>query len=311
MPFIKIYLIVALSLLFVSNGVSQELEPRAMTNLPIGTNFILGGYGYSNGNLLLDPALTFENLNSNVHSGLAAYVRSINLFGLSAKLDAILPYVLGDWEGNINENYLDQTRNGFGDLRLRISFNFLGSKAMNVSEFKEYKPKQISGLSVQLIMPTGSYNSNDLINVGSNRWAIKSQWGFAQFVDKWVFEAYVGMWLFTKNTDYLMGNELTQKPLYTLKTHLIRELPKMMWASVGVGYGIGGQAQVNGIDRDTEISTLRLSLDYAIPFGKKHSIKFNYATGIRFKKGPDFDAISIAYQFRWNNNVKKLVKHEN
>ena len=133
-------------------GYSQELESRAINNLPVGT---------------------IEDLNSNIHSGLLAYVRSIRFFDLSAKVDVVIPFILGDWEGSINGQEGFRTQNGFGDVRLRFSFNFLGSKAMDISEFQNYKPKNVSGLSVQIIVPTGNYDPGELINVGSNRWAIK------------------------------------------------------------------------------------------------------------------------------------------
>lgn len=279
-----------------------------MTNLPVGTNFLIGGYGYANGNLLLDPALPIEDLNSNIHSGFVAYVRSINLFGLSAKIDAIVPYVIGEWEGDINDLKGYRTQNGFGDLRIRFSFNFLGSKAMSVSNFQNYKPENISGISVQIIAPTGDYNADELINIGSNRWAFKTQWGFAKIFDKWVIESYVGLWLFTNNTNFLNGKELSQKPLYTFKMHFIRELPKKMWLALNMGYGVGGKTELNGIPRDTEISTSRLGLIYALPIAKGHTLKFAYISGIRFNKGPDFDAISISYQYRWNYLNKTINK---
>ena len=283
---------------------AQELEPRAINNLPLGTNFVIAGYNYAQGNLLMDPALPIEDLNSNIHSGLLGYVRSIRFFDLSAKVDMVIPYVLGDWQGSIDDNSGFRTQNGFGDLRLRFSFNFLGSKAMNIAEFKNYKPENVSGISIQIIVPTGSYDPEELINIGSNRWVIKPQWGYARNLDKWIIESYVGIWLFSKNTNFLNGNELSQKPLYTFKVHVIRELPKNMWLALNLGYGIGANTELNGITRDTEISSARLGLIYALPIAQKHTLKFAYNSGIRFKRGPDFDAISLAYQYIWNNKKK-------
>lgn len=285
-------------------GRSQELEPRAINNLPIGTNFVIGAYGFAKGNMLLDPALPIEDLDATIQSGAVAYIRSINFFGLSAKVDAIIPYIMGDWEGIVEDEEGYRKQNGFGDLRLRFSFNFLGSKAMSINDYKNYKPENVSGLSIQFIMPTGDYDPNELINLGSNRWVIKPQWGYAKNYDKWVLEGYVGMWLFTNNKNYLNGNELSQKPLYTFKVHVIRELPKKMWMSINVGYGIGAQAEVNGITRDTEISTARLGLIYALPIAKEHTLKFAYISGVRFKRGPDFDALSVSYQYRWNKKIE-------
>jgi hypothetical protein len=296
--------IVICSLTYVF-GYCQELEPRLINNLPVGTNFAVAAYNYAHGNLLLDPALPIEDLNSNIHAGLLAYVRSVKFFDLSAKVDAVIPYVMGDWQGRIEEQSGFRTQNGFGDLRLRFSVNFVGSKAMTISEFQNYKPKNVSGLSVQIVAPTGKYDPEELINLGSNRWAIKPQWGYARNLEKWIIESYVGMWIFTNNTNFLNGNELSQKPLYTFKVHVIKELPKKMWIAINTGYAIGGRTSLNGTPRDTEISSARFGLIYALPLAKKHTVKLAYNSGIRFKRGPDFDAISLAYQYIWNNKNKK------
>ena len=105
---------------------AQELEPRAINNLPLGTNFAIGGYNFAQGNLLLDPALPIKDLNSNIHSAVLGYVRSISFFNLSAKVDAAIPYVLGDWKGNVDGNSGFRTINGFGDLRLGFLLIFWG-----------------------------------------------------------------------------------------------------------------------------------------------------------------------------------------
>ena len=134
--FRKLFALVFCSLISLTTT-AQELEPRAINNLPVGTNFAIAAYSYAEGNLLLDPALPIEDLNSNIHSGLLAYVRSIRFFDLSAKVDVVIPYILGDWQGSIDDGQNGfRTQNGFGDVRLRFSFNFLGSKAMDISEFQ-------------------------------------------------------------------------------------------------------------------------------------------------------------------------------
>lgn len=78
-----------------------------------------------------------------------------------------------------------------------------------------------------------------------------------------------------------------------------------MWLALNLGYGIGANTELNGIQRDTEISSARLGIIYALPIAQKHTLKFIYNSSIRFKKGPDFDAISLGYQYRWNNKNNK------
>lgn len=301
MKFINKKILILASCLVFSVCNSQELEPRAINNLPLGTNFLVGVYAYSQGDILLDPGLSINDLNSKIHGTAIAYLRSFSFFGMSAKADIVVPYVAGDWDGYLDENYLRIARDGFGDVRLRFSFNYLDSPALNIKEFKGYKPDLISGLSFQAILPTGDYDASKLVNLGSNRWAFKTQWGLAKNLNKWVVEMYASVWVFTKNNDFLDGNELTQNPLFTIKTHLVRRLPKGMWISANLGYAIGGISYMNGEQRNTQISTSRLGLFYAIPMNKRNTLKLGYISGIRFKQGSDFDAISVTYQYGWNN----------
>ncbi len=83
-----------------------------------------------------------------------------------------------------------------------------------------------------------------------------------------------------------------------LKLHTI--ISKRFWIALAAGYGYGGRSYVNDISRDALISTIRLGLTLAIPIAAQHSLKLVGVSGIRFKQGPDFDAISLSYQFRWN-----------
>lgn len=308
MVFSKKGIILIFSSLIFTMGQAQELEPRAINNLPVGTNFLVGAYNFSSGDILLDPAISIRDLDAKIHSTVLGYSRSINFFGLSGKFDVLLPFAFGDWRGNLAGSSERVSSDGLGDARLRLSFNFLNSPAMNVTEFQDYNARQVSGVSLQIIMPTGQYEAQELVNLGSNRWAFKPQWGYAMNLSKWVFEGYASIWFFTKNSNYLNGNELTQDPLYTLKLHVIRKLPKSMWASANIGYGIGGKSYINGNATRSYISTARLGLFYAIPFGLKHSLKIAYVTGFRLEKGSDFDAFSLSYQYRWNNSLNKRTK---
>ena len=117
-------MLVLMAFFSISMSYGQELEPRALTNIPVGINFALAGYGFAKGNILLDPAIPIKDLDANLHTFVGAYVRSINLFGLSGKADVVVPLAIGDWEGKVDG--VDSTRSagGLGDIRFRISVNF-------------------------------------------------------------------------------------------------------------------------------------------------------------------------------------------
>ena len=282
------------------NGYSQELEPRSLVNLPIGTNFILAGYGYGKGNILLDPSVPLEDFEGRLHTFVVAYLRSINIFGLSGKIDAILPYGTGDWNYYFEGENFSDASNGFGDLRVRFSLNFFGAPVLDLKDYQNFKQKTVVGYSFQLVIPTGKYNPEQLPNFGSNRWTFRNQFGASHTMNKWIIEGYVSLWLFSANNNYLNGNVLKQNPFLGIKTHLIRLFKKGMWLAVDVGYGVGSNTEVNGAKLQTHMSMLRFGLTYALPLGNNHSLKFTAVSGVRIERGPDFDAFGILYQYSWN-----------
>lgn len=267
-------------------------------------NFVILGYGYAHGNILFDPALPLEGTKANLHTFVGTYLRSINLFGTSGKMNVVVPYGIGNWTGTYTGIDTATSRSGIGDIRFRLSFNFFGAPALKSSEFKEYRPKSISGMSIQIIAPTGQYFSDRLINLGSNRWVFHTQWGFSKNYQKWILESYISGWFYTVNNDFWGGNELSQRPILTLKFHGIRKFNNSSWLALDGGYGIGGRSRLNDELRDNRISTIRIGATYAIPIGLHHTFRINGITAIRLEKGADFDALSISYQYRWN---KKMI----
>jgi hypothetical protein len=262
-------------------------------------NFAIVGYGYSRGNILLDPSIPIEDLDSKIHTMVAAYVRSIALFGQAGKIDAVVPFAAGDWRGRLDGQDTTRVIDGFGDPRIRFSWNSFGSPSLSRAEFRDYRQGTIVGASIQVSVPIGQYDNTKRINLSVNRWTFKPQLGVSRAVGPWVVEAYANAWFFTTNSDFFNGNTLTQQPLFAGKVHLIRLLPKGFWVAVDGGYGIGGRTSINGERRETHISSFRFGATVAVPLARQHTLKFVLASGARVERGPDFDAVAVTYQFRW------------
>jgi hypothetical protein len=262
-------------------------------------NFAIVGYSYAHGNILLDPALPIEDLNAKLHTALVAYMRSIKIFGLAGKVDVVLPWASGDWTGIYTGIDTSRSVSGMGDARIRLSVNFIGAPALKKEEFPGYKPSGISGISLQIVAPTGQYDYERLINLGSNRWAFRPQWGFAKYLNKWIVETYLSARFFTVNNNFLDGNILKQNPFGAIKIHAIRSFPRNWWLAIDGGYGIGGRTYLNGEKKDTRISTIRLGLTFAIPVGQHHVFRLTGFSGVRLERGSDFDAVALTYQYQW------------
>ena len=118
---------------------AQDLEPRAYVNTPVGLNFLLAGYGYAAGGVATDPSLPLQNAHLQVHSALLAYARSLDVWGMSGKIDVVVPYAWlsgsTDFEGQPREREVS----GFANPRFRFSVNFYGAPASHCKEFASYK----------------------------------------------------------------------------------------------------------------------------------------------------------------------------
>jgi hypothetical protein len=297
--FCKTIFIINLILVFFNTSFSQELEPRNLTNLPVGVNALAGGYVYSSGNILLDPAIPIENLKSNLHTFVFAYLRTINLFGLSSKIDVVVPLAFGDWDYALEEENVHRKIDGFGDPRIRISINLFGAPAIDKASLKDYRMKTIVGFMLQVITPFGQYEPSELINLGSNRWNFRTNIGVAHALGEWILEVYLGAFIFTDNSKFLNDSNLKQKPLLTAKTHIICSFSNWGWIALNIGYGLGGRTEINSVELDTRISTFRFGLTFSYSIDKQSSLKLTIVSGKRIEKGPDFDAIGLAYQFLW------------
>ena len=278
---------------------AQELEPRLLANVPVHTNFVVAGYAFTRGNILLDPAVPIEGLDGNLHTFLGAYVRSIYFFGLSGKVDAVVPFASGDWTGLLEGQDTARSVAGFGDPRIRLSVGLAGSPALEKSEFAGWKQKTVVGAALQLVMPFGQYEASRLINLSSNRWTFRPQVGVSHAMGPWILESNAAVWLFTDNPDFFGGQRLEQRPLFAFKVHGIRTLSRGWWFSLGAGYGVGGRSLLDGVERDLHISTFRFGGVVAAPLGRGHSVKLVLNSGARIERGPDFDGIALTYQYVW------------
>src|SRR5437762_5783646 len=71
---------------------AQDLEPRAYVDTPVGMNFLIASYAYSEGGVSTDASLPIQDAELTQNSFVLAYARSLNVFGKSGKIDLILPF---------------------------------------------------------------------------------------------------------------------------------------------------------------------------------------------------------------------------
>ncbi len=291
----------AFALIAASTLLGQELQPRTYAQTPTGVNFIAFGYGFSTGNVVMDPALPIEGLDADVDLLFIRYTRSFALLGRSAKVKVLAPWSAGDWQGTLEgEEQIQRRRDsGAGDLRIGMEVNFLGAPALDRGEFGEYHQRWIAGASLQIVAPTGDYEADKLLNLGSNRWTLRPEVGFSRALKKWTFEGAASAWFFTDNGDFFGGNDLSQRPLHVLKSHVIYTFRPGFWTALGVGWGNGGQTFVNSEARQTLQSNWRFGWSLAYPLTPSQGLIFGLGSAVTRRAGGDYDSVSLAYQYSW------------
>jgi hypothetical protein len=136
----------------------QSLEPRSYVNTPVGINFLLAGYGYTQGNVAFEASSPIEDAKVHVSSGVLAYARSLDLWGLSGKFAVALPIAKVSGSAKVAGEERERIVSGLGDPIVRLSVNFYGAPALSMDEYPTYEQDIIVGASLQVSPPLGQYD---------------------------------------------------------------------------------------------------------------------------------------------------------
>ena len=280
---------------------SQDLDPRAYVWVPLKGNFLSSGFAFSQGGVLTDPSLPIDNLKASVQTLNIGYARSFNLLGKTATAFAALPYTWAQASANVNGQLENITRSGFSDMRMRLSVLLLGAPATPIEKFAQVKHKTILGLSVMVVVPTGQYFSDKLINLGTHRWAFKPELALSKPIGKhWLIDVYTGLWLFTQNNQFYTGKSIrTQQPMGSFQAHISFNIKPKMWFALNPTYYAGGKSSVNDIYKDDRQDNSRIGATFVFPVLKRNSIKLAFSTGAIVRVGADFNTFSIGWQSSW------------
>jgi hypothetical protein len=281
----------------------QELEPRAYTNTPVGLNFALAGYFYTQGNVGTDASLPIKDFTVHTNGPIVAYVRTLDVWGRSAKLDLIVPYVWLSAKATVAGQGREREVSGFADPRVRFSVNLYGAPALSLEQFAQYKQDFIIGTSLQVSAPGGQYDSDKLVNIGTNRWSFKPELGFSKALGPLTLELLPSVIFFTDNNDFFGGKQLTQDPLFAVQGHLIYHFDFGAWASLNSTYYTGGRTTVDDVQNDDRQENVRLGITVALPLNRHFSLKLYGSAGVYTRTGSNFDLAGIALQYRWGGGL--------
>ena len=280
---------------------AQDLAPRAYVITPIHSNAITLTYSWFDGSILFEGTVPITEATARVNVPLLTYSHSFGLFGRTSTFSASLPYGVGNFRGNVVGAEMLAHRSGVLAPYFRVSVNLKGGPAMSVNEYRSWRQKTIIGVSFKVVPQAGQYDPTKLINLGSNRWAFKTEVGYSRRLGHWILDVYGGSWFFTKNTGFFPGmNVQSQSPTGSFEGHLSYDFKPRLWISIEGNFWFGGTIRLNGIPNSlTYQKNSRVGATGSIPITRHQSIKVSYSRGAYIRYGGDYQNVSLAWQFSW------------
>jgi hypothetical protein len=276
-----------------------EIEPRSYVNTPVGINFLLAGYSYSQGGLSTAASVPIKDAELKMHTAVLAYARTLDVWGKSGKFDVILPYSQLSGSATFKGQPRERNVSGLNDPRFRFSVNFHGAPAMSTEQFANYKQNLIIGASVQVSAPVGQYDQSKLVNLGNNRWFVKPDFGISKAWGPFALELSSGVTFFSENDDYLGGHTLVQDPVWSTQLHAEYNFGHGIWAALSGTWDYGGRTAIDGVGSEDFDNNWRVGATLALPVNRHNSIKLYASTGVYTTLGTNFNLIGIIWQHRW------------
>ncbi len=281
-----------------ADALAQDLDPRAYASVPVDMTFLSVGFSYSHGGVVTDATVPIEDLQATVGTPLLGVGRTFGLFGQTAQAFVALPYSWAKASALVTGQPQSISRSGLSDIRVRLSMLLWGAPARTIEEFANAPHETILGASLTVVVPSGQYFPEKLINLGANRWAFKPEVALSHpFGEKWLVDLYAGVWLFTTNKSFYPGTAVrTQDPMAAFQGHLSYNVLPTLWAAFDMTFYAGGRSTLNGLGKDDRQKNMRFGGTLVFPLAKRHSMKIGYSTGAIVRIGANFTTLSVGWQ---------------
>jgi hypothetical protein len=283
------------------NAAAQGLAPRAYWPTPNGTDVLVVGYQHSTGDIVIDASLPITGVDSEIDFLQLSYQRTFSLSGRTATVQLNVPFADGSTEGFVDGEPRQRDTTGIGDASMRFAINLKGAPTMDGAAFQKLRanPETIVGASLVIVAPTGDYEKDKLLNVGTNRWSVKPAVGAIWPLNpRLLLEFELGVWFFGDNDDFL-GETRKQDPVMTAEVHLVKRIRPGFWASLDGNYYAGGRTDIEGISQANLQRNSRFGATVVFPINGRHAVRGSFSTGLVTKSGGDYDIVSLSYLYAW------------
>jgi hypothetical protein len=281
-------------------ALAQFTDAHAYDNNPVGVNQLESTYAEAHGNASVDPSLVIADAKLNVNQVSVDYTRHFGLAHRLAWVEATLP--IAHLGGSISGTEIRGSTSGTGDSVYALGMLVKGGPALTAAQFDSYTPTTIVGVSFTFTAPTGRYDADKILNLGSDRWSFKPELALSHPFGpehKWQIDAYANAYFYTDNTTYHGREILRQQPLTGLEGHVSYSFNDRLWISSDTRYSFRGATVVDGVDQNNGQQNVIVGSEMQISINSGHSLLVEVAKGVVHRNSPGVVGFAVKYDYTW------------
>jgi hypothetical protein len=284
---------------------AQFTDAHNYDNTPAGINQVELNYAYVHANASIDNSLIIAGAKLRLDQGTITYTR---YFGVANRLTwASAGVPIAGLGGEVTGTNIRGSVTGAGDSSYQLGMLLKGGPALNISQFEQYKPATIVGVSLTVTAPTGLYDAAKLLNLGADRWSFKPEFALSYPFGsdrKWQVDAYANSYFYTHNTSYRGREILRQEPLPGFEGHISYAVNDKFWVSADSRYSLRGSTSVSGVDQGNPQRNFILGSEVNITINNRNSLLFVFAKALVHQNGPAIVGFSVKYDYTWGRGYK-------
>jgi hypothetical protein len=283
----------------------QFTDPRTYANAPVDVNQLELDYAYATTDASIDTSLIVAGAHLDVNQATVAYTRTFGMLQRHAWVKASVPFA--SVTGSVSGTNLSRSVSGAGDASLEIAALLVGGPALSVADFENYHATTSCGVSLTITGPTGKYDPNRVLNLGSDRWSFKPQLGVSHPFgpdQKWVADGYLYMYFFSDNTEYHGRQILRQEPLPGFEGHISYNITPDLWVSLDANYAFRGNTVVDGVDQNDAQKSLTVGTEANWTINSRNALAFVFAKAAVHDNAPAYTGVALKYFYSWGRGYQ-------
>lgn len=253
-------------------ALAETVHPRDYIPAPAGANLSVTYLDHRGADdYFVDDKKVSSDADFQATALIQRFIHYTELFGMPADPQIVVPIV------DLDVGLAGESDKGIGDT-------MIGSTFWPVSDAEN---RQWFGISPFIYLPTGDYDEQKSVNVGTNRWSYLLQAGYVKGLTESLYLDLVGEVEFYGDNDrYLGSSRLEKDQSYRFNATLSYDFSPTNYIWTRYVKQIGGEEKVDGItSAGTDVDTDTLSVGYTHWVSPELQLQAEYTQDVEVENG--------------------------